>query len=192
MPNLRTLPFRIDLARRTLGRRLLKEGPLHALRPRFVVMLRPLDAPISEYEIPEPWRHGHLQESDLAALRGLDPRMDEFEVRTRIDHGQRCSVFWHGDTLAYYRWEATRSLVDPYLGRTVRLLEGDILVGTIFTRPEFRRQGVWRWARSISYMRARDEGFKRNLGLVAAWNRPAWAHADDNPSRHAVGAAIIS
>ena len=81
----------------------------------------------------------------------INPAMSEVEIRRRWDKGQEYLLSWIEGTMVYHGWHARRPVYLPYLGRTLRLLEGDYLISDTFTHAAFRRRRDHRAARSILF-----------------------------------------
>ncbi len=161
-------------ATRFLGfRNMLWIVPCWLVRPRYHVMTRDLRRPLPEVPPGEPLHWKELTEADLAQILAINPAMSEAEIRRRWDEGQECQLGWIEGALVYHGWHARRPVYLPYLGRTLRLLEGDYLLSDTFTHPAFRTRGIQLRTSIWSLHRARDQGCTRHLAINAWWNAPS-------------------
>ena len=78
-----------------------------------------------------------------------------------------------GGTLAHWRWDTSSPAHLPYLRRSVRPLPGDLWVVEVFTRPDYRNRGLYSASTARAFAAARAAGYRRAIGLVSPWNRPA-------------------
>jgi len=76
------------------------------------------------------------------------------------------------------RWDTTAPPHLWFLGRTLRLLEGDSYSGHGFTVPVFRGLGLHLVAHLMALERARARGCARSISIIARWNAPSLAVAD--------------
>jgi GNAT superfamily N-acetyltransferase len=108
------------------------------------------------------------------------PELTAREIRRRWAAGLECMVLWQDSVIATYRWDAIWSVGPiylPYLDRFLRLAPGDSLVYDTRTLPASRRLRLGAELVSAAVERARQQGARRLVGLVAAWNRASlrWA-----------------
>ena len=118
----------------------------------------------------------------------MDPRLTAAEIDRRLDEGQECHLCWVGESIAHYRWEATRPAYLPYLGLTVRPLPGDVCGTGLFTHPAFRRSGIHTATTLEALRRLRNRGFGRAIAFVAWWNTASLHVERERAGRTVTGA----
>jgi hypothetical protein len=155
---------------RLLGWRIAWVGSSWIVRPRYLVLVRDLAAPLPEPSRRSDLRWAPLATDEVARLATVDPRLTAAEIRRRLAEGQECHLCWVGESIAHYRWEATRPAYLPYLGLTVRPLPGDVCGAGLFTHPIFRRSGIHTAATLWALHRLRARGFRHAIAFVAWWN----------------------
>lgn len=161
-------------AYRTLGlRRMLWVAPQWLLRQEYLVLVKDLRLPLPEVPAHESLRWTGFTEAQIDRVLAINPALSEAEIRRRLKEGQECLLCWIGESLVHYRWDATASPYLPYLGKTLRFLEGDIHATDIFTHPAFRGRGIQTASSIMALHRARDLGLSRSIGIVAWWNAPS-------------------
>ncbi len=171
---MRRLIFRLLDANRTLGlRRLLWVAPQWLLRQEYLVFTKDLRSPLPEVPPHEPLRWTSFTEAQIDRVLAINPALSEAEIRRRWKDGQECLLGWIGEGLAHYRWDTTTSPYLPYLGKTLRFLEGDTHGTDNFTHPAFRGRGIYTASSIMALHRARDLGLSRSIGIVAWWNAPS-------------------
>jgi GNAT superfamily N-acetyltransferase len=69
----------------------------------------------------------------------------------------------------------------------VRPLRGDLWVVEVFTRPDYRNRGLYSASTAHAFAAARAAGYRRVIGLVSPWNRPAMHVMLDKWRRAPVG-----
>jgi hypothetical protein len=180
--------FRLRETVQLLGWRLAWVGPLWAVRPRYLVLTRSLDGPLPPVPPRPDLRCSTLTEADVPSLTAVDPGLDIAEIRRRLDEGQACHLYWIGESLAHYRWEATRLAYLPYLGLTLRLLPGDMCSTWTFTAPAFRGAGLMTVTSPASLHRMHAQGARRAVSVVAWWNTPSMRVTRQTAGRAVVGA----
>lgn len=166
--------YRLRDVHRTLGfRRLLWVAPQWLVRQEYLVYVKDLRLPLPEVPAPGPLRWTGLTEAQIGRVLAINPALSEAEIRRRLKEGQECLLAWIGESLVYYRWDATASPYLPYLGKTLRLLQGDINATDAFTHPAFRGRGIHAASTIVVLHRARDLGLSRVITIAAWWNAPA-------------------
>ena len=128
-----------------------------------------------------------LVEADIPDLLVSNPALREEDIRRWAADGQECTVARLGPTLVHYLWEASRPVYLPYLGRTLKLVDGDRCTTAVFTHPAFRNRGLYAASSVRALHEARRRGFVRMLGLAEWWNAPALHVMQDIAGRHVVG-----
>jgi len=170
----RELLHRLLDANRTLGlRRLLWVAPQWLLRQEYLVYVKDLRLPLPEVPAHESLRWTCFTEAQIDRVLAINAALSEAEIRRRLKEGQECLLCWIGESLVYYRWDATASPYLPYLGKTLRLLQGDINATDAFTHPAFRGRGIHAASTIVVLHRARDLGLSRFITAAAWWNAPA-------------------
>jgi len=173
-------------ANRTLGiRRLLWVAPQWLLRQEYLVLIKDLRLPLPEVPAHESLRWTSFTEAQIDQVLAINPALSEAEIRRRLEEGQECLLGWIGESLVYYRWDATASPYLPYLGKTLRLSQGDINATDAFTHPAFRGRGIHAASTIVVLHRARDLGLSRFVTITAWWNAPA-LRVILHKSRHSV------
>jgi GNAT superfamily N-acetyltransferase len=132
-------------------------------------------------------RVGPVTEADVPAALAVNPALSAAEVRRRWREGQSWTGWWVTGTLAHWRWETSSAAHLPYIGRTVRPLRGDLWVVEVFTRPDYRNRGLYNLSTAHAFATARAAGYRRVIGLVSPWNRPAMHVMLDKWRRAPVG-----
>jgi GNAT superfamily N-acetyltransferase len=185
---LRRLTHRVLDVRRTIGvGRMAWTAPRWLVRREFLVTVKDLSGPL-----PRPTRGADIAWRKLAApdmprLLAESPTLGEAEVWRRLREGQECWVGWAGDLPAHWRWETSVETYFPYLHRVVRPLEGDRWIVDVYTHPSRRRRGLYTAATVAAMHRAREQGHRRIVGLIAAWNTPARRVAEQELGRSVIG-----
>lgn len=169
----RRLPRFLDLAR-TLGLpRAITIAAQWPFRREYVVLVRDLQATPAQPPAHEPLQWTPLSETATRQLSALNPAMTDKEIRRRWREGQVCLVAWHGEVPVHYRWETASPTWLPMLGKVFRPLEGDTIIVDIFTHPAFRSRGITSAGMVMGWHRAKQQGCRRSIGLVAWWNAPS-------------------
>jgi GNAT superfamily N-acetyltransferase len=162
---------------RDLGlRRGLGMGPRWLQARRFHLVASPIDATLDVAPLTGA-RCEVLTERDLwAFVRGCQA-VSAREVRRRWRARAECLVCWIDGEVAAYRWDTAGTAYLPYLSRWLRGAPGDGLVLECRTLPGRRRTGAGSLLVEARFARARRQGIRRHVGLIAEWNRPslAWA-----------------
>jgi GNAT superfamily N-acetyltransferase len=164
-------------------RRALSLAPRWLVRRRYLALECGLDFPNPGSVRPDELRVTPLGDADWPALGRLDPAMTRDEVRRRHEEGQECLLGWWGEELAHYRWESTKPVYLPYLGRVLRPLPGDQIVGGIYTSPRYRGHGIASVVMREGIVRARARGVGRLVWLAAWWNTRSLGLAEQMASR---------
>jgi len=174
-------------ANRTLGlRRLFWVAPRWLIRQEYLVCVRDLHQPLPEIPMRESLRWTIFTEAQTDLVLAINPALSETHIRRRLKEGQECLLGWMGESLVYYRWyAAATSPYLPYLGKTFRLLQGDVNGTDGFTHPAFRGQGIHTASVIVALRRARDLGLSRFISVVGWWNVPA-SRANLQKSDHSV------
>ena len=175
MRTMYSLYYRLLDAYGALGpRRIIWVAPLWLVRREYLVLVRDLLLPLPEVPPHDSMEWRPLTEADLPRVLATNPVISEAEIRRRLNERQQCLLCWIGGSLAHYRWDATASVHLPYLGKTLRLVEGeDTLDAESFTHPAFRGKGIYSLSSILALYRARDRGLTRSIGIVAWWNTPS-------------------
>ena len=174
MKRIREFYYRLLDVNRTLGlRRLLWVAPQWLLRQEYLVLVKDLHSPLPEVPAGESLRWTSFTEAQIDQVLAINPALSGAEVRRRLKEGQDCLLGWIGESLVHYRWDATASPYLPYLGKTLRYLQGDIFATDIFTHPAFRGQGIQTISSIMALHRARDSGLSRFITMPAWWNAPS-------------------
>ena len=170
---MRGLLCRLLDANRALGlRRLLWVAPQWLLRQEYLVFVKDLRLPLPDVPAHESLRWTAFTEAQIDRVLAINPALAEAEIRRRLREGQECLLAWIGESLVHYRWDATASPYLPYLGKTLRLSQGDINVTDAFTHPAFRGRGITAASTIVVLHRARDLGLSRFITIAAWWNAP--------------------
>ena len=168
------LLYRLLDANRTLGlRRLLWVAPQWLVRQEYLVLVKDLRLPLPGIPANESLRWTDFTEAQIDRVVAINPALSETEIRRRLREGQECLLCWMGESLVHYRWDATASPYLPYLGKTLRYLQGDIFATDIFTHPAFRGRGIQTVSSIMALHRARDSGLSRFITMPAWWNGPS-------------------
>jgi hypothetical protein len=164
----------------TLGLwRTLLLSPWWQVKRKYLVLLKDLQrseppSALSKGRGLTSLRWTRMTEADIPRMQAMNPRISEAEIRRR----------WGED-----RWDTTRPAYLPYLRKTFRPLEGDILTSESFTRRELRGRGIHSLSWALALRRARDSGMSRSITLVAWWNGPSLRVNLDKTKRQIAGTA---
>ena len=137
------------------------------------MFVKDLRLPLPELPARESLRWTGFAEAQIDRVLAINPALSEAEIRRRLKEGQECLLCWIGESLVHYRWDATGSPYLPYLGKTLRLSQGDINATDAFTHPAFRGRGIQTVSSIMALHRARDLGLSRFITIAAWWNAPA-------------------
>jgi GNAT superfamily N-acetyltransferase len=187
-PTLRRAVSRLRDARYAVGiARLAWTAPRWLIRRQFLVTVKDLSDPLPSISLlPDvAWRR--LAKVEVPRLLASSPTLSPAEIQRRLQEGQECWVGWMGEAAAHWRWETREEAYLPYLHRVIRPLEGDLWVADVYTHPPRRRRGLYTTATVMAMHRAREQGHRRLIGLIAAWNRPALRVAEVRLRREVVG-----
>jgi hypothetical protein len=168
---------------------MVRAGSRWLIRREFLVTVKDLTGPLPPI-VPVPdvsWRR--VTAVEIPSLVTYSPTLSAAEASQRLQEGQECWVAWSGQTAAHWRWETRRQTYLPYLSRSVCPLEGDLWVVEVYTHPSQRRRGLYRTGTTMAMHRARAQGYKRLIGLIAAWNTPTHRVAAVELQRRVVGTA---
>lgn len=156
---------------RALGtRRALLTLPGWQVRREFAVLVLDLE----RVEIPPPgpveldW--APMTREDVPRLLELNPALREADLLRGLAAGDQWMLARLDGELVHYRAYSTGRVELPYLGRALRLEEGDVLLGLAFTAPARRRRGLLAAAASWSQRYVRSRGHRRIVVLTASWN----------------------
>ena len=167
------LVFRFLEWHRRLGLRRMPGTILQWLaRREYFVLVRDLRLPLPKVPVDQTTVWTSLTEAEIPQLLAINPVLSETEIRRRWKEGQECSLCWIEGSLAHYRWYATGSVYLSYLGKTLRLLEGECLIEDVFTHPAFRRRGIQSVGSLTTLKHLQDRGFRRAIAIVARYNTP--------------------
>jgi RimJ/RimL family protein N-acetyltransferase len=171
---IRRFYYRLLDANRALGlKRLLWVAPQWLLRQEYVMFVKDLHLPLPDVPAHESLRWTSFTETQIDRVLAINPALSEAEIRRRLKEGQECLLGWIGESLVYYRWDATASPYLPYLGMTLRFFQGDTHGVGVFTHPAFRGRGIQTASNIMALHRAKERDFSRYIGIVAWWNAPA-------------------
>jgi GNAT superfamily N-acetyltransferase len=137
------------------------------------VFVKDLRSPLPEVPAHESIRWTPFTEAQIDRVLAINPAVSEVEIRRRLKEGQECLLCWIGESLVHYRWYAPASPYLPYLGKTLRLSQGDINGTDAWTHPAFRGRGITAASTIVVLHRARDLGLSRLISIAAWWNAPA-------------------
>jgi GNAT superfamily N-acetyltransferase len=156
--------------------------PRWLVRREFLVTVKDLSGPLPPLArgTDVAWRR--LAAAEIPRLLAESPTLTETEVWRRLREGQECWVGWAGDIPAHWRWETSVEAYFPYLHRGVRPLDGDRWIVDVYTHPSRRRRGLYAAATVAAMHRAREQGHRRLIGLIAAWNASARRVAEGTPA----------
>ncbi|HEX2253924.1 MAG TPA: GNAT family N-acetyltransferase [Thermoanaerobaculia bacterium] len=157
--------------RRALGvRRAAIALPRWLVRREFSVLLvdlsrlRPVQPVAAELE----WTP--LAEPEIPRLLALNPALVESDVRRWLEAGHECMLARLDGEIVHFRTYVTGRVELPYLGRALRLEEGDVLLGMVYTAPTLRRRGLLSVAARWSAHHVRSRGHRRMVAVIASWN----------------------
>ncbi len=148
-------------------------GVAWLVRRKFYVLTKDLRPPLPQPHLHHTIRWTLLSPNDIPQILALNPTLAETEIRRRLLENQECHLGWAGKDLVHYRWEACKPTYLPYLGKTIRPYDGDIIITEAFTSRAFRKRGFYTASTHLALHRAKEMGFRRIVGLAACWNAPA-------------------
>ena len=114
------------------------------------------------------WRKVTQDDARLLAL--VNPGFQAGEATRRLAQGETGWIFFKGGQPVHYLWQTTGRVHIEYLRAHLLLRQGDVLNQSIFTRREFRRQGIAARAHLIIMAHCSGQGYRRVLTPVAWWN----------------------
>lgn len=158
---------------RALGtRRALLTLPAWQLRREFRVLVLDLEgtAPPPPAPVPAPLAWSRLGEDDVPLLLELNPALREADVRRGLAAGEEWMLARLDGAPVHFRVYSTGRVALPYLGRALRLDEGDVLLGLAYTAAAMRRRGLLAAAADWSQRHVRSRGHRRMVALTATWN----------------------
>jgi hypothetical protein len=153
--------------------RMIAAVPAWCLRKRFFVLVKDLQTPLAKAPVKSDMDWTLLTVAMLPRVLAVNPSLTEQEIRRRWGEDQTCHLCWVDGEVAHYRWETQRPAYLPYLGKTLRLCDGDILITEAFTHARFRNRGIHTTSSLLALDQAKELGSRRVIGLAACWNSPA-------------------
>jgi GNAT superfamily N-acetyltransferase len=159
-----------DARRLVGGRSLFLSAVQWRVRREYLVLTRDIRQPLPSSPDMPGLACRPLRPEDLPALLALDPLESAAGVGRRLAAGQRCVVSFLGAVPVHRHWYTTRDRDVPYLGLTLRALEGDVLGCGVYTRPDVRGRGIVAAGVAAILDEARREERRRMVVLVAALN----------------------
>jgi len=187
LDRLRALRFRVSEVRRATGLARLPATLARGLVVREYLVTESLLDASTVPALPDGIRVGPVTEADVPTALAVNPALSADEVRRRWREGQSWTGWWMGGTLAHWRWDTSSLAHLPYLRRSVRPLPGDLWVVEVFTRPDYRNRGLYSLSTAHAFASASAAGYRRVIGLVSPWNRPAMHVMLDKWRRAPVG-----
>jgi hypothetical protein len=162
---------RVRETRRLIGGRSLLLSALQwRLRREYLVLTRDVGQPLPRLADVPGLECRPFRPDDLPHLLALDPSESAADVARRLAAGQRCLLSWLGSAPVHRQWYTTRDREVPYLGLTLRALEGDVLGCGNYTRPDCRGRGIVAVGAAAILDEARRQGRRRMISVVAAPN----------------------
>jgi hypothetical protein len=98
----------------------------------------------------------------------LNPALRE-DVRRGLAAGEEWMLARLDGEPVHFRVSSTGRVELPYLGRALRLEDGDVLLGLAYTAAAMRRRGLLA-AATWSQRHVRARGHRRMVVLTATWN----------------------
>jgi hypothetical protein len=156
---------------RALGtRRALLTLPAWQVRREFRVLVLDLERTAPPAPAPAPLAWSPLGEEDVPLLLELNPALREADVRRGLAAGEEWMLARLDGAPVHFRVYSTGRVELPYLGRALRLEEGDVLLGLAYTAAAMRRRGLLAAAADWSQRHVRARGHRRMVVLTATWN----------------------
>jgi hypothetical protein len=141
---------------------------------RMVVIARPLDEPLPEWEPLVSVDIRLLTENDVSAYLACRPDHDADLVKDRLARHHRCFAAWHDDRIINVAWLATGRVAITYLRMDINLAQDEALLYNSFTAVSFRRRGLVRARDAFVLKHFYREGFRRVLAFIAVENKAGW------------------
>jgi GNAT superfamily N-acetyltransferase len=154
--------------------RALALAPSWLVYREFLVVTQDLRTPLPEWTLPCGPTFRPLAIEELGRLEAVNPAMSPAEVKRRLAEGQTCLVGWLDGEPVFHHWFVTGKLPHlPVVGLRLALEPGDILGADLFTTPTLRARGIGRAGQVEAWRWARERGYRREIGFIAAWNVPS-------------------
>lgn len=156
---------------RALGtRRALLTVPAEQVRREFRVLVRDLERTAPPPPVPALLVWSPVTDEDVPLLLELNPALREADVRRGLAAGEEWMLARLDGEPVHFRAYSTGCVELPYLGRALRLEEGDVLLGLAYTAAAMRRRGLLAAAAAWSQRHVRSRGHRRMVVLTATWN----------------------
>jgi GNAT superfamily N-acetyltransferase len=168
---IRLIPRLVDVAAGLGWRRAIALGPRWLVERRYLVLTSDIPNCPPPPAPPPGVRVTLASEADLPVIATLQAGLAPAAAARRLREGQECLLGWWNDELVHCRWDSTRPVYLPYLGRVLRPFPGDLITVDLYTSPRARGHGVASAAMGVALARARAASAVRGVWLAASWNR---------------------
>jgi len=137
---------------------------------RLLLLDRPLASPPARIEAPRGVEVLVLGTSDAAAYAGFREEQGAGEFLRRVAAGATCFVAVHGGRVVGTTWARPGGGPAAYLGREIRLGEGDVYLFDTFVLPEWRGRRVAPAIAAAQIAFYRPKGVRRLVSTVLPEN----------------------
>ena len=110
--------------------------------------------------------------SDLPHILTARPHYyTEEQLKMRFQAGHMCFIGWIKNEPVHLRWHYVHSIYLPYLKRNLMLSERQVWADEGYTRPEYRRRGIFAHAGILITRVLADMNYQRLSCAFASWNK---------------------
>jgi hypothetical protein len=94
----------------------------------------------------------------------------ETQLTRRFKAGHICFIGRVGDEPVHLRWHFVHELYLPYLQRPLRLAPQEVWADEGYTKPSYRKAGIFGYAGNLITTHLAEMGFQRLSCAFASWN----------------------
>jgi GNAT superfamily N-acetyltransferase len=144
---------------------------------RVIVREFTLDHDVAEVTTGVPVTVEQLQENQADEFNVFRAPADRQAAARQLADGHRCFVARHDGVIVSACWVATGQYWNAYLSRMIPLAPDEFYLYGLYTRPDFRGQGLTDAIRREIFRFHRSRGFQRVVTHVIPENRRALSRA---------------
>jgi hypothetical protein len=161
----------VDIFGEVGAKRFIREIVPWVFLRRFFFYSQSLKGPFPFPSCQLPFRLELVKEKDLHFLLDVRPGFYHLSsLQKRLEEGHLCFLGWSGQNPVHIRWVFVNSLYLPYLRQKFVLRPGEVFVDEAYTRPEYRRHGVYSYAGYLMRPILQNLGYGRLICAFASWN----------------------